>query len=119
MAENIQKIKTRYPFGGLYLEFLPEAERKELEGMPEEVLLPEPPTTTELPKVALPAGLASIKPAPQPALEAVSEDTISVPAQEEARLAAAVPEAPEEEHQPAEEPCWMSDLIGDEFKQWE
>lgn len=38
MAENIQKIKTRYPFGGFYLELLPEAERKELESMPEEVL---------------------------------------------------------------------------------
>lgn len=119
MAENIQKIKTRYPFGGFYLELLPEAERKELESMPEEVLLPEPPTTTELPNAVPPAESASIKPVPQQAGETAPPDTISVPAKEEARLAAVVPEAPEEEHQPAEEPCWMSDLIGDEFKQWE
>ncbi|WP_300676633.1 DEAD/DEAH box helicase family protein [uncultured Gemmiger sp.] len=119
MAENIQKIKTRYPFGGFYLELLPEAERKELESMPEEVLLPEPPTTTELPNAVPPAESASIKPVPQQAGETAPPDTISVPAKEEARLAAVVPEASEEEHQPAEEPCWMSDLIGDEFKQWE
>lgn len=49
MAENIQKIKTRYPFGGFYLELLPEAERKELESMPEEVLLSESKITTVRP----------------------------------------------------------------------
>ena len=54
MAENIQKIKTRYPFGGFYLELLPEAERKELESMPEEVLLPESKITTGLPDTMLP-----------------------------------------------------------------
>lgn len=37
MAENIQKIKTRYPFGGFYLELLPEAERKDLESIQKQV----------------------------------------------------------------------------------
>ena len=41
--------RQRYPFGGFYLELLPEAERKELESMPEEVLLPESKITTGLP----------------------------------------------------------------------
>ena len=50
MAENIQKIKTRYPFGGFYLELLPEAERKELESMPEEVFWPESNITIGLPE---------------------------------------------------------------------
>lgn len=80
MAENIQKIKTRYPFGGFYLELLPEAERKELESMPEEVLLPESPTTTELPNTVPPAESAAIKPVPQPAIEIVRPETTQLPA---------------------------------------
>ena len=74
---------------------------------------------TESRETVPPAESAAIEPVPQPAPEAISADTISAPAQEEARLEAAVPEVTEEEPQPAEEPRWMSDLIGDEFKQWE
>lgn len=119
MAENIKKIKTRYPFGGFYLELLPEAERKELEGMPEEVLLPEPPTTTELPNTVSPVKSAAIEPVPQPAGEAAPPDTISVPVQADVCLEAAVPEAAEAEPKPEKEPRWISDLIGDEYKEWE
>lgn len=119
---NTEPRETRYPFHGFYRPLVAEMEEIEAERAQEQAAklqMQESPATTELPKAALPAGLASIKPVPQPALEAVSADTVSVPAQEEARLAAAVPETPEEEHQPAEEPRWISDLIGDEFKEWE
>lgn len=119
---NTEPREIRYPFHGFYWPLVAEMEEIEAERAQEQAAklqMQESPATTELPKAALPAGLASIKPVPQPALEAVSADTVSVPAQEEARLAAAVPETPEEEHQLAEEPRWISDLIGDEFKEWE
>lgn len=134
MAENIQKIKTRYPFGGFYLELLPEAERKELESMPEEVLLPEPPTTTELPNTVPPAESASIKPVPQPAIEIVRPETTQLPAPAKTLNAQVLVDGTEnkkqtaEAEQPYEKPIivgsysgkieWVGDLIGDEFKQW-
>ena len=119
---NTEPRETRYPFHGFYRPLLAEMEEIEAERAREQAAkpqLPEPPTTTELPDTVPPAESVAIEPVPQPALEAIPADTISVPAQEEARLEAAVPEAPEEEHQPAEEPRWISDLIGDEFKEWE
>lgn len=114
MDENIQKIKTRYPFGGFYLEFLTEEERNELASMPEEMLLTEPPKTTELPNTVPPAESAAIEPVPQPALETIPADAISATVQEGACLEAAVPKNQEEEPQPAEEPVWISDLSDDE-----
>lgn len=134
MAENIQKIKTRYPFGGFYLELLPEAERKELESMPEEVLLPESPTTTELPNTVPPAESAAIKPVPQPAIEIVRPETTQLPAPAKTLNAQVLADGTENEKQTAEaeqsydKPIivgsqsgkieWVGDLIGDEFKQW-
>lgn len=134
MAENIKKIKTRYPFGGFYLELLPEAERKELESMPEEVLLPESPTTTELPNTVPPAESAAIKPVPQPAIEIVRPETTQLPAPAKTLNAQVLADGTENEKQTAEaeqsydKPIivgsqsgkieWVGDLIGDEFKQW-
>lgn len=120
--DNTEPRETRYPFHGFYRPLLAEMEEIEAERAREQAAkpqLPESPTTTELPNTVSPAESASIKSVPQPALEAVSEDTISVPAQEDACLETAVPETPEEEPEPAEEPRWITDLIGDEFKQWE
>lgn len=134
MAENIPKIKTRYPFGGFYLELLPEAERKELESMPEEVLLPEPPTTAKLPNTVPPAESAAIKPVPQPAIEIVRPETTQLPAPAKSLNAQVLADGTENEKQTAEaeqpydKPIivgshpgkieWVGDLIGDEFKQW-
>ena len=134
MAENIKKIKTRYPFGGFYLELLPEAERKELESMPEEVLLPEPPTTAKLPNTVPPAESAAIKPVPQPAIEIVRPETTQLPAPAKSLNAQVLADGTENEKQTAEaeqpydKPIivgshpgkieWVGDLIGDEFKQW-
>ena len=81
---NTEPRETRYPFHGFYRPLVAEMEEIEAERAQEQAAklqLQELPTTTELPKAALPAGLASIKTAQQPALVAVSEDTISVPAQ--------------------------------------
>lgn len=132
MAENIQKIKTRYPFGGFYLKLLPEAERKELESMPEEVLLSEPLTTIELTNTVEPAESVVVEPVPRPAIEAIPAETLLAPADSPVEPALAnvaegeqIPTAPE----PSEEiPTitdrhagkieWVGDLIGDEFKQW-
>lgn len=132
MAENIQKIKTRYPFGGFYLKLLPEAERKELESMPEEVLLSEPLTTIELTNTVEPAESVVVEPVPRPAIEAIPAETLLAPADSPVEPALAnvaegeqIPTAPE----PSEETPtitdrhagkieWVGDLIGDEFKQW-
>lgn len=132
MAENIQKIKTRYPFGGFYLKLLPEAERKELESMPEEVLLSEPLTTIELTNTVEPAESVVVEPVPRPAIEAIPAETLLAPADSPVEPAFAnvaegeqIPTAPE----PSEETPtitdrhagkieWVGDLIGDEFKQW-
>lgn len=103
--DNTEPRETRYPFHGFYRPLLAEMEEIEAERAREQAAkpqLPESPTTTELPNTVSPAESASIKSVPQPALEAVSEDTISVPAQEDACLETAVPETPEEEPEPAE-----------------
>ena len=100
MAENIQKIKTRYPFGGFYLKLLPEAERKELESIPEEVLLSEPLTTIELTNTVEPA-LANVAEGEQiPTAPEPSEETPTITDRHAGKIE------------------WVGDLIGDEFKQW-
>ena len=120
--DNTEPRETRYPFHGFYRPLLAEVEEIEAERAREQAAkpqLPEPPTTTELPDTVPPAESVAIEPVPQPALEAIPADVISVPVQADACLETAVPETPEEEPEPAEEPRWISDLIGDEFKQWE
>lgn len=120
--DNTEPRETRYPFHGFYRPLLAEMEEIEAERAREQAAkpqLPEPPTTTELPDTVPPAESVAIEPVPQPALEAIPADVISVPVQADACLETAVPETPEEEPEPAEEPRWISDLIGDEFKQWE
>lgn len=124
MAENIQKIKTRYPFGGFYLELLPEAERKELESMPEEVLLPESKITTGLPDTMLPIKPSGVVQAlrdeeaiARPVQRAVVEEDCTDDDDIGAYVRSLI-QKNDRRDEGGKHREWVADVIDDDYKHW-
>lgn len=137
MAENIPKIKTRYPFHGFYRPLLAEMEEIEAERAREQAAKPqllEQSTTTELPNTVPLAESAAIEPIPQLSLETAPAETMTLPAPADTLVEPALADVAEGEQMPTvTEPLeatptitdsqpgkieWVGDLIGDEFKKW-
>ena len=121
MSNNEKLTETRYPFHGFYRPFVAEMEEIEAERAREQAVRQQPqalPTTAELLN-ALPTTSTDIERLPEPVTKTSPPGIISVPVQDDVHLEAVVPEVSNEEIQPTEEPAWVADLIGEEYKEWE
>ena len=121
MSNNEKLTETRYPFHGFYRPFVAEMEEIEAERAREQAVRQQPqalPTTAELLNT-LPTTSTDIERLPEPVTKTSPPGMMPAPVQDDAHLEVVASKVSNEEIQPTEEPAWVADLIGEEYKEWE
>ena len=126
METNFETSDTRYPFHGFYRPLLAELEEIGAERAKEQEPLPQvQPTNADLSNATVIDNPPAVTAAPAPTLSQKEQefpaDSVLLAANADAQSTPVVSEEPKTESEPqpvSEPPAWITDLIGDEFKQW-